>query len=92
MGMQEIARAARMRIESATYHLERARIAISGPGCDWTACDAHIEMAGDVLAGVQRPEEVRGMTVTDDGGIVFGTVGYKGLGATAVEGGEDGPA
>ena len=98
MGEQEMARAARLRIKSAAEHLERALASIEGPRYDWPACEAHIDMAGDVLLGVQGPEEVHGMTLTSDGGILFGTVGYKDVrtavrdGFASTEGGADAPA
>lgn len=56
----ERAREARIRLADARAHVTSAIEAISGPEPDWVLCEAHMDMAGDVMPVVPREVAAHG--------------------------------
>lgn len=56
----ERAREARIRLADARTHITSAIEAISGPEPDWVLCEAHMDMAGDVMPVVPREVAAHG--------------------------------
>lgn len=56
----ERAREARIRLADARAHITSAIEAISGPEPDWVLCEAHMDMAGDVMPAVPREAAAHG--------------------------------
>ena len=61
----ERAREARIRLADARAHITSAIEAISGPEPDWVLCEAHMDMAGDVMPVVPREVAAHG----EEGGL-----------------------
>lgn len=51
------AREARIRLCEARRHITEAIEAVSGPEPDWGLCEAHMDMAGEVLPVIRRDGE-----------------------------------